>query len=59
MKKDKALAIVNELTKEFDVEVLNKKVLFMDKVEKGFEQLERGNTISHEELKNKIKGWQK
>ena len=59
MKREKALALINDLPKEFDVEELVEKMLFMDKVEKGLEQIEQGKTISHEELQDKVREWQK
>lgn len=57
MKKEQALEIINEFPAEFDVEELLEKLVFIQKVEKGMEQLKNKKTLSHEEVKKKTQQW--
>lgn len=59
MTKDKVIEAVKELPQEFDLDELIERLIFIDKVEKGFQQLDKGETKSHEEAKRIIKSWQK
>ena len=57
MKRDKAIHTVNELPQEFELDDLIEKVVFIEKVEKGLQQLEKGEPISHEKVKGIAKKW--
>ena len=57
MKRDKALETIKELPGEFDLEELMEKLVFVEKIEKGLKQLEKGETILHEKAKKVIKKW--
>ncbi|HRN79406.1 MAG TPA: hypothetical protein PKY29_06360 [Ferruginibacter sp.] len=57
MKRDKAIDTVKELPKEFDLEVLIERLVFVEKVEQGLAQLKKGKTISHEKVKEITKKW--
>lgn len=57
MRRDKAIETVKELPKEFELEVLLEKLVFVEKVEKGLSQLENGKTISHKKVKEIAKKW--
>ncbi|HEV7350730.1 hypothetical protein [Telluribacter sp.] len=57
MRKEKVLEAVNELPAEFELEELIERLLFIEKVEKGMEQLNKGQTYTHEEVKQTIKTW--
>jgi len=59
MTKDKVIEAVKELPHEFDLDELIERLIFIDKVEKGFQQLDKGETKTHEEAKSTIKSWQK
>lgn len=59
MTKDKVIEAVKELPQEFDLDELIERLIFIDKVEKGFQQLDKGETKTHEEAKRTIKSWQK
>lgn len=59
MTKDKVIEAVKELPQEFDLDELIERLIFIDKVEKGFQQLDKGETKTHEEAKSIIKSWQK
>jgi len=59
MTKDKVIEAIKELPQEFDLDELIERLIFIDKVEKGFQQLDKRETKSHEEAKSIIKAWQK
>lgn len=44
MKKEAALNIIKDFSQEFELELLIEKLIFMEKVEKGLQDLEAGNT---------------
>lgn len=56
MKKDKLIETIQDLPKEFNLEELIEKLIFIEKVEK---QLEKGSTLSHDEVRNQVRSWQK
>jgi predicted transcriptional regulator len=51
MKRESALQIVQEFPQEFDLEGLMQKLVFVENVEKGLKQLDKGKTVSHEKVK--------
>lgn len=51
MEKKKALEAIQELPESFDLEVLIERLIFIEKVEKGLDQVKDGKVISHEQLK--------
>jgi predicted transcriptional regulator len=57
MKKDKAIQVLNEMPKEFDIELLIERLLFIEKVEEGLEQIKEGKVVSHESVKNISQKW--
>jgi len=59
MNKEKLIATINDMPQDFDLEVLMEKLIFIEKVEKGLEQLSSGNTITHEQVKQRVKQWSK
>ncbi len=59
MNKDKLIATISDMPEDFDLEVLMEKLIFIEKVEKGLEQLESGNTLTHEQVKQRVKEWSK
>ncbi|MDZ7607186.1 MAG: hypothetical protein U5K79_16715 [Cyclobacteriaceae bacterium] len=48
---------VKEFPQEFDLEELIERRVFVEKVEKGLEQIIEGKTIPHERVKDMIKKW--
>jgi len=59
MKKNRAIEAIQEMPAEFELDELIEKLIFLEKIEKGLQQLEDGNTISHDEVKKKVKSWRK
>ncbi|MEO5910870.1 MAG: hypothetical protein ABIP95_08275 [Pelobium sp.] len=57
MKKSNAMEAINEMPNDFDLELLIEKLVFIEKVEAGFIQLDEGKTQPHEEVKELIKKW--
>lgn len=55
MTKDKVLETVNNLPQEFDLDEFIERLIFVDKVEKGFQQLDREETKTSKEAKNIIR----
>jgi predicted transcriptional regulator len=59
MNREKVIATVSEMPQDFDLEILMERLIFIEKVEKGLQQLNSGNTIPHQEVKQRIKQWPK
>jgi len=57
MKRDKAIDTIKEFPKEFELEALLEKLVFVEKVEQGLTQLKKGKTTSHEKVKEIVKKW--
>ena len=57
MKREKIIDAVMSLPQEFDLEQLMERLIFVEKVEQGLQQLDNGNVIDHAELKEMIKKW--
>ncbi len=57
MKRDKAIDTVKELPKEFELDELLEKLVFVEKVEQGLTQLKRKETVSHSKVKERVKKW--
>jgi len=55
MNREKVIATVNEMPQDFDLEILMERLIFMEKVEKGLQQLDSGNTIPHQGVKQSLK----
>jgi len=57
MKRDKAIEAMKEFPQEFELEELIERLVFVEKVEKGLQQIEQGKTVSHGDVKNITKKW--
>lgn len=57
MKKDKAIAVFNEMPAEFDVELLIERLIFVEKIEVGLKQIEQGKVKSHQTVKDITEKW--
>ena len=57
MKRDKALETIKEFPLQFELEELIERLVFVEKIEKGLQQLDRGKTVSHDQVKEKSKKW--
>lgn len=59
MKKEKALEAINEFPQEFELDELIEKLIFVDQVEKGLEQIRQGKTVDHDKVMAEIQRWKK
>ncbi|NIR50447.1 hypothetical protein GWO43_18235 [candidate division KSB1 bacterium] len=57
--KEKVLKAVQALPDESSFEDVMERVYFLYKVEKGLQQADSGETVSHEEAKLRMKKWLK
>ena len=57
MKRDKLMDTIKDFPKEFELEDLIEKLVFVEKVEKGLTQAKEGKTIAHENVKEIAKKW--
>lgn len=57
MKRDKAIDAVKELPKEFELEALLERLIFVEKVEQGLARLKKGKVTSHAKVKEMAKKW--
>jgi predicted transcriptional regulator len=59
MKREKVLEALKELPKEFELDVLLEKLVFVEKVNKGLSQIKKGETLTHEKVKETVLKWKK
>ena len=59
MKKQTALELINKLPAKFDVEELIERLIVIEKIDKGLEDVKQGKTASHKKAKETIKKWLK
>lgn len=57
MKRDKVIESIKELPKEFELETLIERLIFIEKVDQGLKQIDQGKTIPHEEVESIVKKW--
>ena len=57
--KEKLLKMVQSLPDDASVEDAMERLLFLAKIEKGLEQADAGDTISHDQVREKMAKWLK
>jgi predicted transcriptional regulator len=57
--KEKLIKAVEDLPDDASIEDVMDRLLFLAKVEKGLEQADKGLTISHTDVKEKMSKWLK
>ena len=57
--KEKVLQAVENLPDDAAIEEAMERLLFMAKIERGLEQADAGQTISHDEMKERAAKWLK
>jgi len=57
--KEKLIKAVEDLPDDASLEDVMERLLFLAKVEKGLEQADKGQTISHKDVKEKMSKWLK
>ena len=59
MTKHAVITVLQILPDEFDLDVLFERLVFVEKVEEGLAQIDRGECKTHEEVKDIVKSWRK
>ena len=59
MKREKVIEALKELPKEFELDVLLEKLVFVEKVNEGLSQIKKGKTLTHDKVKETALKWQK
>ncbi len=54
MNREKVIAVLQELPQEFNLEELIDKLIFVEKVEQGLKQLDQGESVLHQNVKDII-----
>lgn len=57
MTKEKIHQAVDDLPNEFSVEDLLEKIIFLHKIEVGYQQSENGEVLSSEDARKKLAKW--
>jgi hypothetical protein len=57
MKRDKVLETIKEFPQEFELEELIERLVFVEKIEKGLQQIKEGKTVAHDQVKDVTKKW--
>lgn len=57
--KEKVLKVIDDLPKEFSLDDLVEKLILIEKVEIGLQQVEEGKTMSTTDAKKKLSKWLK
>jgi predicted transcriptional regulator len=57
--REKVLQGMAELPNEFSLDDLMERLILLQKIEIGFQQIKEGKVISHEEIKKRVRAWQK
>lgn len=59
MNKQVAIDSLKDMPQNFELDELIERLLVLDKIEKGRQDVESGKTFSHEEAKGKLNKWLK
>ena len=57
--KEKMMHAVEELPPDATIEDGMERLLYLAKVERGLNQADKGNTVSHEEVRERMRKWLK
>jgi len=55
--KEKAISVIKDLPSDISLDEIIERLKFIDCVNKGIEDLENNNVVSHEESKKELKKW--
>jgi len=55
--KEKMLEALNSLPEDAEIEDAMEKLFFLAKIDNGLEQADAGQTIPHEEIKQRLSKW--
>lgn len=57
--KEKVIQSIHDLPNEFSLDELVEKLIILEKIEIGLQQVKEGKVISNADAKNKLKKWLK
>lgn len=57
--KEKVLETIRSLPEEFSLDELFERLILLEKINTGLQEVEEGKVVSQEEAKEKMKKWQK
>lgn len=57
--KEKMIQAVNDLPNDASIEDAMERLLLLAKIERGLEQCDRGETLSHQDVKDRMTKWLK
>ena len=57
--KEKVLETIRSLPEEFSLDELFERLILLEKINTGLQEVEEGKVVSQEEVKEKMKKWQK
>ena len=57
--KEKVLETIRSLPDEFSLDELFERLILLEKINTGLQEVEEGKVVSQEEAKEKMKKWQK
>lgn len=59
MKKSTIINTLNELPREFDLDVFLERLIVIEKIDAGIEEAKAGKTVSHDKVKKLVSKWHK
>ncbi len=59
MKKTTAISAIEELPKEFELDLLLERLVVIEKIDKGLSDIKSNKVVSHESVKKLVGKWQK
>ena len=57
--KDKVIETIQSLPEEFSLDDLVERLILLEKIEAGLAQMEKGETLTQEEAKARLRKWQR
>lgn len=57
--KEKVLESIKDLPNEFSLDEIVERLIFLEKIEIGLQQVKEGKTVSHAKAKKKMQKWLK
>lgn len=57
--KDKVLEVLTDLPDTFSIDDLVERLIVLDKIEKGLQEVKEGKVVDHKEVKEKLGRWLK
>ena len=59
MTRDKAIEAIEQMPESFQIDLLIEKLIFMERVEAGLNDIKNNDVISHEEVVKQTASWSK